>query len=121
MILLVNLGSTLVYMFILVNLYILYFILFVLAIFIPKLECLVSALHNKLFWSWPLAFLLQQFQPLVMLSIINCYDLRTDTVLHTASAIISVILLGITQLTILFVRSKISRARAAGRIKSDKF
>lgn len=121
MILLVNLGSTLVYLFILLNLYLLYLLLFLLASFMPKLEKCMTFLRSKLFWSWPLTFLLQQFQPLVMLSIINLYEMRTVTVLHTTSAILSITLLGVTQLSTLLIWSSIYSARTGGKIDSEKF
>ncbi len=57
-----------------------------------------------------------------MLSIINLYDMRTVTVLHTASAIMSIVLLGVTQLATVFIWSSISSARNAdGEIESKKF
>jgi hypothetical protein len=81
----------------------------------------MTFLRSKLFWSWPLTFLLQQFQPLVMLSIINLYEMRTVTVLHTTSAILSITLLGVTQLSTLLIWSSIYSARTGGKIDSEKF
>jgi hypothetical protein len=121
MILLVNLGSTLIFLFVLANLYIMYLVLHILSNFFPIIKCLMSALEKRLFWSWSLSLLMQQFQPLVMLSIINCYDMRFVTVLHIASAIVSFILLGGTQLITFMVWKKISSAKAAGKVESEKF
>jgi hypothetical protein len=48
-------------------------------------------MHKKLFWGFPLGFILQQYQPLVMLSLINFYRVKTDTVMQTFSIILSVL------------------------------
>jgi hypothetical protein len=56
-----------------------------------------------------------------MLSIINYYDMRFITVLHIASAVVSFVLLGGTQLITLIVWKKISSAKSSGKIKSEKF
>ena len=56
-----------------------------------------------------------------MLSIINLYEMQTATILHTASAILSITLLGVTQLATVLIWSSISSARTAGKIESEKF
>ena len=56
-----------------------------------------------------------------MLSIINLYEMRTVTALHTTSAILSITLLGVTQLSTLLIWSTIYSARTAGKIDSEKF
>jgi hypothetical protein len=50
-------------------------------------------MHKKLFWGFPLGFILQQYQPLVMLSMINFYKVRTGTVMQTFSIILSVLMI----------------------------
>ena len=50
-------------------------------------------MHKKLFWGFPLGFILQQYQPLIMLSMINFYKVRTDTVMQTFSIILSVLMI----------------------------
>ena len=47
-------------------------------------------MRRKLFWGFPLGFLLQQYQPIVMLSLINFYRVKLDTVMQTFSIILSV-------------------------------
>ena len=65
-------------------------------------------MHKKLFWGFPLGFLLQQYQPLVMLSLINFYKVRTDTVMQTFSIILSVLMIvvSVVVLPIVYVISR---------------
>jgi hypothetical protein len=50
-------------------------------------------MHKKLFWGFPLGFILQQYQPLIMLSMINFYKVRTGTVMQSFSIILSVLII----------------------------
>ena len=47
--------------------------------------------------------------------------MQTVTVLHTASAIMSITLLGITQLATFLIWSSISKAKNARKMESEKF
>ena len=47
----------------------------------------------KLFWWFPLGFLLQQYQPIFMLSLVNFYSVRTKTVMQTFSIMLSVLMI----------------------------
>jgi hypothetical protein len=81
MIILDNLGSSLVYLAIIALIFLFYLLLTLLCFIFPfsGLIKLKEWLHKKIFWNSIIAFLINQFQPLFMLSIVNFYDMREFT------------------------------------------
>lgn len=101
--LLKNLGSTLVYLAIIVLVHLLYLFLCILCFIFPKyFKKLKEWFGGKIIWNFMIAFLLQQFQQLLMLSLINFYDLRNYTITDYFSGVLAIILTVITLSFIVF-------------------
>jgi hypothetical protein len=98
-----NLGSTLVYIAIIVFVYSFYVFLSILSFIFPNyFKKLKEWLGKKIIWNFMIAFLLQQFQQLLMLSLVNFYDLRNYTLTDYFSGVLAIILTAITLSFIVF-------------------
>ncbi|TNV86418.1 hypothetical protein FGO68_gene17688 [Halteria grandinella] len=80
-----NLGSTLIFSLILINLYVFYMLSSGLGFIHTAFSKVAEKLESKLFWNSGTRFLIQQFQPLLVTSLINLYSLKFNTVVAFAS------------------------------------
>jgi hypothetical protein len=124
----VNIGSTLIYLAIISISFIVYFFLWFLTYLLSslntcsRLEKLHLWIKQKLFWGFPLGFLLQQYQPIVMLSIINFYRVKTDTIMQTFSIVLSSILMFICVLSLpIIYRITLKFTREEDEVYTKKF
>lgn len=114
MLILDNLGSTLVYLAIIAFIFLIYFILSLFCYLFPHLFIIKMKewLGRNLFWNSIIAFLINQFQPLFMLSIVNFYDLRSHTFLDNlcGSFAISMLILTLSFMVISTIIMKLKNA-----------
>lgn len=108
MMLISNLGSTFVYL----NLIIIAFFL----LLATQIHCGFSRvikinqwLKQKLIWSYPLRFMMQQYPPIIISGLINLYDFRLETPGKALSSVLSIVLLALTQLISVALFIKLNR------------
>ncbi|TNV86294.1 hypothetical protein FGO68_gene17292 [Halteria grandinella] len=100
MIIFKNLGSTLIFTIVMISLYLIQPLLGTVAVLSPKLSVQNEKLKGSLYWNSGIRFIIQQFQPLLIASLINLYYLKTDTVLNFLSTLGSLSMLGLLGLCI---------------------
>ncbi|TNV86287.1 hypothetical protein FGO68_gene17282 [Halteria grandinella] len=99
MLMLKNLGSTLIFSALLLFLYIAYLLSTGLGVIYLPLTKLANILEGRLFWGSGIRFVIQQFQPLMITSIINVYSIKFDSMVafaSTASAFGTIIVMGVS-------------------------
>lgn len=116
-----NLGSTLVYLVVVIFFY------FVL-VFTSLLYGMFGILHRlylfikrHMVWNFTLRFMIQQFQPLVMFSIINLYHLQHDLILYISSIVITFFVLILAHFVILIMAIVIRQSDKAKKLKKKRF
>ncbi|TNV86189.1 hypothetical protein FGO68_gene6733 [Halteria grandinella] len=95
-----NLGSTLIFTIIMISLFASYFTFAACEDSSPLIGKLVRYLRNMLFWNSSFRFIIQQFQPLLISSLINMYSLGLETKMANFSALFSISMLIILPLSI---------------------
>ncbi|TNV86143.1 hypothetical protein FGO68_gene16416 [Halteria grandinella] len=95
----INLGSTFIFSFMLLTLFLVYPLISMLGKRSTFLEKVEKYLREKLFWESSIRFVIQQFQPLLISALINLYSLQFDTAvtkLSTLLAISTLLILGLS-------------------------
>ncbi|TNV86282.1 hypothetical protein FGO68_gene3639 [Halteria grandinella] len=86
-----NLGSTLVFVFMYVMAFVLSFVCRWMKSFSQKFTIIGSKIDSMIYWNGSLRFLIQQFQPLLLSSLINLCNLSEATSLSTIASMLSII------------------------------
>lgn len=89
MFMIINLGSTFVFIVLILVLLVFQLILQGLSVLFPIFEKPLAKLHAKLYWNFYMRFLIQQFQPLLITSLINLYKMETSTLVKFSSLVLA--------------------------------
>ena len=116
-----NLGSTLVYLVLVIFFYLLLVLVSLIYGLFGILHKVYLFIKKHMVWNFTLRFLIQQFQPLVMFSIINLYHLQHDLILYVSSTILSFFILIMTHFVILIMTVDIRKSNKANRLKKKSF
>ncbi|TNV87952.1 hypothetical protein FGO68_gene897 [Halteria grandinella] len=109
MMLLQNLGSTFVYMIIVISGFLMMILTRInLGLDIRPIYRLSRWLEVRLMWNYSLRFLMQQYPPLIISSLINMYEFKFDTPGKMLSSSLSVVIIGLSQLITLALLYKVN-------------
>ena len=117
-----NIGSTLFFIFIYIFCW-LALVLLKIAIYVfPKLENLRLKLQSWLMWNATINFIIQQFTPIMMSSLLNLYDLNWDSKVTIFSSTLSIGLIILISISIIsFSRVLWKGFKDEGFIESEEF
>jgi hypothetical protein len=84
-----NLGSTLVYIAFIFAAYLALIMSYILQGFFGIFETPYKFIKKQMMWNFTLRVVIQQFQPMIMFSIINLYHLDNNMIVYLASSILT--------------------------------
>ncbi|TNV86205.1 hypothetical protein FGO68_gene1499 [Halteria grandinella] len=105
-----NLGSTLIFTIILALLYFLDGLVKLISRFDERILKLTSKLQDKLYWNSGIRFVIQQFQPLLVTSLINLYYMNATSILSLASLASALLTLIILSASLYLMFSKLNQS-----------
>jgi hypothetical protein len=95
-----NLGSTLVYIAFVIVAYLALILSYILQGLFGIFESTHIFIKKYMVWNFTLRLLIQQFQPMIMFSIINLYHLDNNLIVYLSSTVITFFLIIIVHLVI---------------------
>ncbi|TNV87954.1 hypothetical protein FGO68_gene457 [Halteria grandinella] len=111
MMLLQNLGSTFVYLILIVSGFLVMLLTRInLGLDLRPIYRLSRWLQAKLMWNYSLRFLMQQYPPLIISSLINMYEFSFETPGQKLSSSLSVVIIGLSQFITIILLYKVNRS-----------